>query len=216
MCHSTTVRYHFLINQVYNLTPNFSSALANGRTVNIQQQYLDQCPRILEHAGATPEDGRIVAEIQLYRIALNLQHSQHRLQFAELEYEEIERWKMEWAHLLSKPLYQHANPKSKLTTHSQQRRLNPRLKPMVLPTHPAPHSNTPPARQRPSRPRNMRQRPPNNIQIPSNPLLLRTRPNRPHLLHRRLCSPHTMRLQPLRPTNQPSPRIHAASCTERR
>jgi hypothetical protein len=85
---------------IYDLTPN-SSALANGRTVNIQQQYIDQCPRILEHAGATAEDGRIVAEIQLYRIALQLQHSQHRLQFAEPEYEELERWKMEWAHLLS-------------------------------------------------------------------------------------------------------------------
>ncbi|KAJ5129309.1 transcriptional regulator family: Fungal Specific TF [Penicillium bovifimosum] len=77
------------------------SALANGRTVNIQPQYLDQCPRILEHAAATAEDGRIVAEIQLYRIALKLQNSQHRLQFAEPEYEEIERWKMEWAHLLT-------------------------------------------------------------------------------------------------------------------
>ncbi|KAJ5772916.1 hypothetical protein N7457_007812 [Penicillium paradoxum] len=77
------------------------SALANGRTVNIQQQYIDQCPRILEYAGATQEDGRVVAEIQLYRIALTLQHSQHRLQFAESEYEEIERWKMEWAHLLT-------------------------------------------------------------------------------------------------------------------
>ncbi|KAI1833840.1 transcriptional regulator family: Fungal Specific TF [Penicillium roqueforti] len=77
------------------------SALANGRTVNIQQQYIDQCPRILEYAAATPEDGRIVAEIQLYRIALRLQHNQHRLRFAEPEYEELERWKLEWAHLLT-------------------------------------------------------------------------------------------------------------------
>ncbi|CAG8052922.1 unnamed protein product [Penicillium olsonii] len=77
------------------------SALANGRSVNIQPQYIDQCPRILENAGATPDDGRIVAEIQLYRIALRLQHSPHRLQFAEPDYEEIERWKMEWAHLLA-------------------------------------------------------------------------------------------------------------------
>ncbi|CAG8421507.1 unnamed protein product [Penicillium salamii] len=76
------------------------SALANGRTVNIQPQYIDQCPRILEHAGATPEDGRIVAEIQLYRISLKLQQSPHRLQFTD-DYEEIERWKMEWAHLLA-------------------------------------------------------------------------------------------------------------------
>ncbi|QQK42877.1 Fungal transcriptional regulatory protein, N-terminal [Penicillium digitatum] len=77
------------------------SALANGRTVNIQQQFIDQCPRVLEHAAATPEDGRIVAEIQLYRIALRLQHTQHRVQFAETEYEDLERWKMEWAHLLT-------------------------------------------------------------------------------------------------------------------
>ncbi|KAJ5322861.1 hypothetical protein N7452_011150 [Penicillium brevicompactum] len=77
------------------------SALANGRAVNIQPQYIDQCPRILEHAGATTEDGRIVAEIQLYRISLKLQHSPHRIQFAEPEYEEIERWKVEWAHLFT-------------------------------------------------------------------------------------------------------------------
>jgi hypothetical protein len=101
--------------RIPNLTINYSSALANGRTVNIQHQYMDQCPRILEHAAATPEDGKIVAEIQLYRIALKLQHSQHRLQFAEAEYEEIERWKMEWAHLLSKtpfPPSPHPGPQS--------------------------------------------------------------------------------------------------------
>ncbi|KAJ5959195.1 uncharacterized protein N7479_006345 [Penicillium vulpinum] len=91
------------------------SALANGRTVNIQQQYIDQCPRILEHAGATTEDGRIVAEIQLYRIALRLQHSQHRLQFAESEYEELERWKMEWAHLSTSTL-RPCKPNPNLTT----------------------------------------------------------------------------------------------------
>ena len=111
--------------QVPCLTMNHSSALANGRTVNIQQQHMDQCPRILEHATATPEDGKIVAEIQLYRIALKLQHSQHRLQFAEAEYEEIERWKMEWAHLLSKsslPLRlspNHPNTTPKQTTKTQ-------------------------------------------------------------------------------------------------
>lgn len=65
----------------------------------MQLHYLDQCIRILDHPRATPEDGRIVAEIQLYRIALKLQSSPHRLRFAEAEYEEIERWKMEWTHL---------------------------------------------------------------------------------------------------------------------
>ena len=64
--------------------------------------YLDSCIRILDHPRATPEDGRIVAEIQLYRIALRLQNTPHRLRFAETEYEEIERWKMEWTHLFCK------------------------------------------------------------------------------------------------------------------
>ncbi|KAJ5105269.1 hypothetical protein NUU61_002616 [Penicillium alfredii] len=77
------------------------SALGNGRAINIQPQYLDHCPRILDHAGATQEDGKIVAEIQLHRIMSKLQNSQQRLQFGEAEYEEIERWKMEWAHLLT-------------------------------------------------------------------------------------------------------------------
>ncbi|KAJ6096649.1 Transcriptional activator of proteases prtT [Penicillium sp. IBT 16267x] len=77
------------------------SALGYGRTVNVQPQHFDHCSRILDHPRATPEDGRIVAEISLYRIALKLQNSPQRLQFAEVEYEELERWKMEWAHLLS-------------------------------------------------------------------------------------------------------------------
>lgn len=79
-----------------------SSALGYGRTVNIQQQYLDYCGRILDHPRATSEDGRLVAEIQLYRIALKLRSNSQRLRFADTEYDEIERWKMEWAHLLSK------------------------------------------------------------------------------------------------------------------
>ncbi|KAJ5388151.1 Transcriptional activator of proteases prtT [Penicillium cosmopolitanum] len=76
-------------------------AFGYGRTLNVQLHYLDHCIRILDHHRATPEDGRIVAEIQLYRIALKLQSSPHRLRFAETEYEEIERWKMEWTHLFS-------------------------------------------------------------------------------------------------------------------
>ncbi|KAJ5928665.1 Transcriptional activator of proteases prtT [Penicillium verhagenii] len=77
------------------------SALGYGRTVNVQPQFFDHCSRILDHPRATPEDGRIVAEISLYRITLKLQNTPQRLQFAEVEYEELERWKMEWAHLLS-------------------------------------------------------------------------------------------------------------------
>ncbi|KAJ6171400.1 Transcriptional activator of proteases prtT [Penicillium chermesinum] len=42
-----------------------------------------------------------LAEIQLYRIALKIRNNTQRLQFTETEYEEIERWKMEWSHLLS-------------------------------------------------------------------------------------------------------------------
>ncbi|KAJ5302813.1 Transcriptional activator of proteases prtT [Penicillium atrosanguineum] len=77
------------------------SALGYGRSVNVQPHYLDLCTRILDHPRATSEDGRILAEIQLYRIALKLQNDPQRLRFAEPEYEEIERWKIEWAHLLS-------------------------------------------------------------------------------------------------------------------
>lgn len=89
-----------LITVSANLKP--SSALGYGRSINVQPQYLDLCARILDHPRATSEDGRILAEIQLYRIALKLQNSPQKLRFAEPEYEEIERWKMEWAHLLSK------------------------------------------------------------------------------------------------------------------
>lgn len=84
-----------------NLVNLGSSALGYGRAVNVQQHYLDHCSRILDHPRATPADGQIVAEIQLFRITLKLQHTPQRLRFAETEYEEIERWKMEWAHLLS-------------------------------------------------------------------------------------------------------------------
>lgn len=100
-----------------------SSALGYGRAVNVQQQYLDHCPRILDHPRATPEDGRTVAEIQLYLIALRLQNSPQRLRFAETEYEEIERWKMEWAHLLGTSTPSHSHPTvnhSKGLTHPQQ------------------------------------------------------------------------------------------------
>ncbi|KAJ5090237.1 Transcriptional activator of proteases prtT [Penicillium argentinense] len=77
------------------------SALGYGRTVNVQPTYFDHCTRILDHPHATSDDGRIVAEIQLYRITLRLQNTPHRLRSAETEYEEIERWKMDWAHLFS-------------------------------------------------------------------------------------------------------------------
>ncbi|EPS29021.1 hypothetical protein PDE_03967 [Penicillium oxalicum 114-2] len=77
------------------------AALGYGRSVNVQQHHLDQCTRILDNPRATPEDGRIVAEIKLYRIALRIQHNIQRLRYTEGEFEEIERWKMEWAHLIA-------------------------------------------------------------------------------------------------------------------
>ncbi|KAI9931267.1 hypothetical protein MW887_010929 [Aspergillus wentii] len=76
-------------------------AIGNARPFNIQQRYLDHCPRILEHPSATSEDGKVVAEIQLYLITLKIQKTSQRMQYADSEYEEIERWKMEWAHLLT-------------------------------------------------------------------------------------------------------------------
>lgn len=81
----------------------------------MQCQYFNHCPRILDHPRATPEDGRIVAEISLYRLTLKLQNSPQRLRLGEVEYEEIERWKMEWAHLLCELTYAnlpyaHKNP----------------------------------------------------------------------------------------------------------
>ncbi|EAW25105.1 uncharacterized protein NFIA_105930 [Aspergillus fischeri NRRL 181] len=76
------------------------SAIGNARPFHIQQRYLEHCPRLLEHPAATFEDGKIVAEIQLYLIALKLQNFSHRMRLGDFEYEEIERWKMEWAHLL--------------------------------------------------------------------------------------------------------------------
>ena len=100
---------------------NISSALGYGRNVNVQCQYFNHCPRILDHPRATPEDGRIVAEISLYRITLKLQNSPQRLRLGEVEYEEIERWKMEWAHLLcefptSTLLYLSENPTNNIET----------------------------------------------------------------------------------------------------
>ncbi|KAJ5168961.1 Transcriptional activator of proteases prtT [Penicillium canariense] len=59
------------------------SALGYGRAVNVQQHHLDYCAWILEHPRATSEDGRIVAEIKLYRIALKIQSNLQRLRFAE-------------------------------------------------------------------------------------------------------------------------------------
>lgn len=80
-----------------------SSAIGNARPFNLQQKYFDYCPRILEHPDATFEDRKVVAEIQLYHITLRLQNDTQQMQFSESEYEELERWKMAWAHLLSKP-----------------------------------------------------------------------------------------------------------------
>ncbi|KAF7618811.1 C6 zinc finger domain protein [Aspergillus flavus] len=76
-------------------------AVGNARPFHLPQRYLDYCPRLLEHPAATVEDGKVVAEIQLYLITLRLQANEQRMRFAEVEYEEIERWKVEWAHLLA-------------------------------------------------------------------------------------------------------------------
>ncbi|KAI2995261.1 transcriptional regulator family: Fungal Specific TF [Aspergillus niger] len=76
-------------------------AVGNARPFHIQQRYLDHCPRILEHPAATLEDARVVAEIQLYLMTLRLQSNSSRMRLADLDYEEIERWKREWAHLFS-------------------------------------------------------------------------------------------------------------------
>jgi hypothetical protein len=78
-----------------------SSAIANGRPFNLQQKYLEHCPRILEHPSATFTDRKVVAEIHLYHITLRLQ-GDSQTQFTDGIHEEIERWKMNWAHLFGK------------------------------------------------------------------------------------------------------------------
>lgn len=80
-----------------------SSAIGNARPFNLQQKYLDYCPRILEHPSVTFEDRKVVAEIQLYHATLRLQADTQQMQLPELEYEELERWKLSWAPLLSMP-----------------------------------------------------------------------------------------------------------------
>ncbi|PYI03370.1 hypothetical protein BO78DRAFT_322789 [Aspergillus sclerotiicarbonarius CBS 121057] len=76
-------------------------AVGNARPFHIQQRYLDHCPRILEHPAATLDDAKVVAEIQLYLMTLRLQSNSNRMRLADIDYEEIERWKTEWAHLFS-------------------------------------------------------------------------------------------------------------------
>lgn len=79
-----------------------SSAIGNARPFGLQEKYLEYCPRILEHPSATFADRKVVAEIHLYHITLRLQ-SDNQTQFREGGYEEIERWKMNWVHLMGKP-----------------------------------------------------------------------------------------------------------------
>lgn len=83
------------------LTP-CSFAIGNARPFSLQQKYLDHCSRILEHPGARFDDGKMVAEIQLYAVTLTLQNNNQRMQRGEIEYDEIERWKADWVHLFSK------------------------------------------------------------------------------------------------------------------
>ncbi|EAU39371.1 alpha-amylase A precursor [Aspergillus terreus NIH2624] len=77
------------------------SSVAHARPFHIPQRYLDHCPRLLEHPAATFEDGKVVAEIQLYLITLRLQRNYQRMRVSDIEYEELERWKVDWAHLLN-------------------------------------------------------------------------------------------------------------------
>lgn len=120
---------------------------------------------------------------------------------------------------INPPLYAQplqSQSKSNSDTHSHQRRLNSQPKPLVLPTPPTPNRRAPPTRQRAPPPRNMRHRPPNNNPIPSNALHVRTRSNRPRLLHRRLRRAHTLRLHAHRPINHPSARLPTAPRARRR
>ncbi|KAL4891025.1 hypothetical protein BDV59DRAFT_194494 [Aspergillus ambiguus] len=77
------------------------SAIANARPFHIPQRYLSHCFHLLEHPAATYEDRKVVAEIQLYLITLQLQRNYRRMRFPCIEYEEIERWKLDWAHLFN-------------------------------------------------------------------------------------------------------------------
>ncbi|KAJ9221994.1 transcriptional regulator family: Fungal Specific TF [Paecilomyces variotii] len=76
-------------------------AIGNARPFSLQQKYLDHCSRILEHPGARFDDGKMVAEIQLYTVTLTLQNNNQRMQRGEIEYDEIERWKADWVHLFT-------------------------------------------------------------------------------------------------------------------
>lgn len=73
---------------------------------------------MLEHPSATFEDGKVMSEIQLYLITLKLQGSNPRMRLADVEYEEIERWKMEWAHLFSKFFHPYSF-KNSIANHQQ-------------------------------------------------------------------------------------------------
>ncbi|OJJ44096.1 hypothetical protein ASPZODRAFT_829210 [Penicilliopsis zonata CBS 506.65] len=75
-------------------------AIGNARPFNLQPKYLDHCSRILEHPSARFEDGKVVAEIQLYLITLKLQNNAQRMRF-DSEYDELEQWKSDWTHLFA-------------------------------------------------------------------------------------------------------------------
>ncbi|PLB38184.1 C6 zinc finger domain protein [Aspergillus candidus] len=76
-------------------------SVGNARPLQIQQRHLDHCPRILDHPAATLEDARVVAEIQLHLITSKIQCNPLLMQTSDVEFEELERWKMKWAHLLA-------------------------------------------------------------------------------------------------------------------
>ncbi|KAH8704145.1 C6 zinc finger domain protein [Talaromyces proteolyticus] len=74
--------------------------ISNGRPLNLKRKHLHYCYRILESPHAKLDDGRIVAEIELYYLTLSLQNKHYRTQSIDIGYEELARWRQNWAHIL--------------------------------------------------------------------------------------------------------------------
>lgn len=99
---------------------------------------------------------------------------------------------------------------------SKRRPINPRARNLVLPTTAAPNSRTTPTRPGPPHTRDLQQRPADNHPVLTHALLSGTRANRPLPLHTRLRRADTLRLQPQRPTNRPSPSLPPPPLAEQR
>jgi len=81
-----------------------SYSVGNNRPCNLQQKYLDQCPRILGFPQAHMiGDGRLVAEIELYTILQDLLQNTQYLRFGETRHEPINQWRSKWKNLFSMP-----------------------------------------------------------------------------------------------------------------